>query len=163
MHTELHGCWSTVTDVDWKIFPSFIMTLDWRSKMKWASEEETVDEHSKPIHAGGLRISDTLWHNLIMYFGAPIQQIQRKTVKSVPNNSVQLTIILHSEPEANWQSQDPLLAIRSISNATTYQIHSHFKNKYAVNKNSFFAVCTGICTGTLIHSSLTRYVPTTLP
>jgi len=27
--------------------------------MKWASEEETVDKHSNPIHAGGFRITDT--------------------------------------------------------------------------------------------------------
>jgi len=81
IHTELHECWSTLTDVDWKILPSFIMTLDWTSKMKWASEEETVDKRSKPIHAGGFRITDTFWHHLIMCFGAPIQQIQRKIVK----------------------------------------------------------------------------------
>jgi len=32
-------------------------------------------------------------------------------------------------------------------------------NKYTVNQTSFFAVCTSVCTGTLIHLSLTQYVP----
>jgi len=27
--------------------------------MKWALEEETVDKHSNPIHAGSFRITDT--------------------------------------------------------------------------------------------------------
>lgn len=77
---------------------------------------------------------------------------EEKLLKSVLNNSVQLTINLHSE-------SDPSVAITSISNAATLKSQPFYEQIHGKPQQLFFAVCTSISTSTFMHLSKTRHVP----